>query len=90
VAIRDVLTSIPVSCQVDNSPVNTVPPPVEALTCPADPAGVILSWIVGAFDYDLIQVTRNGAFVTNLPGSLTQYTDIFAPQALLEYTVTAI
>ncbi len=90
VAIRGVLTSIPVSCQVDNSPVNTAPPPVEALTCPADPAGVILSWIVGAFDYDLIQVTRNGAFVTNLPGSLTQYTDIFAPQALLEYTVTAI
>ncbi len=90
VAIRAALTSIPVLCQVNNSPVNTPPPPVEALTCPADPAGVNLSWILGAFDYDLIQVTRNGAFVTNLPGSITQYTDIFAPQALLEYTVMTI
>jgi hypothetical protein len=90
VAIRDVLTSFPISCQVDNSPVVTAPPPVEALTCVADPGGVNLSWILGASDYDLIQVIRNGVFVANLSGFVTQYTDIFAPQDLLEYTFVAI
>ena len=90
VAIRDALTSIPSSCQVDNSPVVTAPPPVAGLTCVADPVGVNLSWILGATDYDLIQVVRNGVFVTNLSGSVTQYTDLFAPQVVLEYSVMAI
>ena len=90
IAIRDGLTSPPESCLVDNTPVVTPPPPVVALGCETVPSGVDLLWTLGAPDYDLIQVTRNGVFVSNLGGSVTQYSDLFAPAAILEYSLTAI
>ena len=89
-AIRAGLTSPPESCLVNNTPVVTPPPPVLALGCEVVASGVDLLWTLGAPDYDLIQVTRDGTFVSNLGGSVTEYSDLFAPAAILEYSLTAI
>jgi hypothetical protein len=63
---------------------------VLALGCEVVASGVDLLWTLGAPDYDLIQVTRDGTFVSNLGGSVTEYSDLFAPAAILEYSLTAI
>lgn len=66
------------------------PDPVESFECVASSGLILLSWILGDVDYDLIQIERDGAFLTNLPGSATSFDDQFAPQVQLQYTVIAI
>ena len=66
------------------------PDPIENFECVASSGSVQLSWILANVDYDLIQIERDGVFLTNLPGSSISFTDQFAPQELLQYTAIAI
>lgn len=66
------------------------PAPVESFDCVSTSGAVQLTWILGDVDYDLIQIERDGVFLTNLPGSTTSFLDQFAPLSLLQYTAMAI
>ncbi len=67
----------------------TPPNPVESFVC-CCPGNVNLQWTLGDADYDLIQILRQGNFLTNLPGDTTSFSDVTAPPGLLEYQVVAI
>lgn len=90
VAIRSSLSSPPTQCLLDNTPPPAPPAAVINLDCQQDPQGVMMVWQLGDPDYDLIQVTRNGSFLTNLSGTLVSFLDVQPPATMLEYSYVAI
>lgn len=85
----DLSADLNLAIDLTGTPPPTPPNPVTAFSC-CCPGGVTLEWSLGDPDYDLIQIQRNGSFLTNLPGTASSFTDSSAPQQLIDYEVIAL
>ena len=88
-AAIDLTADLNLSIDLLGGPPPTPPNPVTAFDC-CCPGDVVLQWTNGDDDYDLIQILRQGTFLTNLPGTSTGFVDVSAPPAFLEYLVIPI
>lgn len=88
-AAIDLTADLNLSIDLLGGPPPTPPNPVTAFDC-CCPGDVVLQWTNGDADYDLIQISRQGTFLTNLPGTFTGFVDVSAPPAFLEYQVIPI
>lgn len=85
----DLSGDLNLSIDLLGGPPPTPPNPVNSFTC-CCPGDVVLQWVNGDADYDLIQILRQGSFLTNLPGDATGFVDVTAPPAFIEYQIIPI
>ena len=85
----DLTTDLNRAIDLLGAPPGTPPEPVQDLTC-CCPGGVVIQWELGNTDYDLIQIQRQGVFLTNLAGDTLLFNDMNAPLESLTYQVIAV
>ncbi|NCG55723.1 MAG: hypothetical protein GWP35_02340 [Proteobacteria bacterium] len=85
----DLTADLNLAIDLLGSPPVTPPEPVQNLAC-CCPGGVTIQWELGNTDYDLIQIQRQGVFLTNLAGDTLNFNDMNAPLELLTYQVIAV
>ncbi|OUU23346.1 MAG: hypothetical protein CBC13_05695 [Planctomycetia bacterium TMED53] len=85
----DLTADVNLGIDLLGTPPPTPPSSIASLNC-CCPSDVVLDWVLGEPDYDLIQIFRQGSFLTSLSGDSTSFSDTTAPPEVVEYQVIAI